>query len=175
MKFLTYPGKFRRFASEIATHTPLIKMSLLLVTLWLAFSTGMLLVERDAPGSHIVSLSYALYWGVTAFSTAGISSAPVTPTGQLLGGAWIVIGSMLFFGTLVSTVTAYFMRPMQRPAKRIINTIEYNLEQLDDLTLDELDLLKETVNALIEHVELIKQQHQQETSPETAGTQATPD
>ena len=48
------------------------------------------------------------------------------------------------------------MRPMLRPHKRIIDTIEYNLEQLGDLTLDELDLVKETVDMLIIHVERIK-------------------
>ena len=75
---------------------------------------------------------------------------------QLLGGLWIVLGSVLFFGTIVATVTTYFMRPMQRPHKKIIDTIEYNLEQLGDLSVDELDLLKETVDTLISHVERIK-------------------
>lgn len=48
---------------------------------------------------------------------------------------------------------------MQRikPHRKIIDTIEYNLEQLGDLTLDELDLLKETVDTLIIHVERIKE------------------
>ncbi len=56
----------------------------------------------------------------------------------------------------MATITTYFMRPMQRPAKKIIDTIEYNLEQLNDLTIDELDLLKETVDTLIIHVECLK-------------------
>ena len=56
----------------------------------------------------------------------------------------------------MATITTYFMRPMQRPAKKIIDTIEYNLEQLNDLTIDELDLLKETVDTLIIHVERLK-------------------
>ncbi|MCW8831092.1 MAG: two pore domain potassium channel family protein, partial [Gammaproteobacteria bacterium] len=75
---------------------------------------------------------------------------------KLVGGVWIVLGSMLFFGTIVATVTTYFMRPMQRPHKKIIDTVEYNLEQLDDLSVDELDLLKETVDTLIVHVEQLK-------------------
>jgi voltage-gated potassium channel len=45
---------------------------------------------------------------------------------------------------------------MQRPGKRIIDTIEYNLEQLSELTIEELDLLKETVDTLIIHVEKLK-------------------
>jgi voltage-gated potassium channel len=98
-----------------------------------------------------------LYWGVAAFSTAGIADTPISGTAQLVGGLWIVLGSVLFFGTIVATVTSYFMRPMQRPHKKIIETIEYNLEQLDALTLDELDLLKETVDTPIVHVERLKE------------------
>ena len=99
----------------------------------------------------------ALYWGVAAFSTAGIADAPVSATAQLIGGLWIVVGSVIFFGGIVATITTYFMRPMQRPHKRIIDTIEYNLEQLNELTLEELDLLKDTVDTLIVHVEQLKQ------------------
>jgi voltage-gated potassium channel len=63
---------------------------------------------------------------------------------------------MLFFGAIVATITAYFMRPLQRPSRQIIDTIEYNLEQLDDLSMEELELLKETTDSLIEHVEHLK-------------------
>lgn len=45
-----------------------------------------------------------------------------------------------------------FSVPFSALEKRIIDTIEYNLEQLNDLTIDELDLLKETVDILIIHV-----------------------
>jgi len=48
------------------------------------------------------------------------------------------------------------MRPMQRPARRIIDTIEYNLKQLDEFSIEELDLLREIVDALIAHVERLK-------------------
>jgi len=59
------------------------------------------------------------------------------------------------------------MRPMQRPSKRIIDTIEYNLEQLNDLTIDELDLLKETVDTLIIHVENLKKKQEKKRKKET--------
>jgi voltage-gated potassium channel len=35
--------------------------------------------------------------------------------------------------------------------------IEFNLGQLDELTVEELDLLRETVDTLIEHVEHLKE------------------
>jgi voltage-gated potassium channel len=149
-------ARFKRFIKDISAHTPFTKMVLLLIVLWLIFSAGVYLAERSIEGASIKSYGEALYWGVAAFSTAGIADTPISSTARLVGGLWIVLGSVLFFGTIVATVTSYFMRPMQRPHKKIIDTIEYNLEQLNDLTLDELDLLKETVDTLIVHVERLK-------------------
>lgn len=148
--------RLKRFVKDVSTYTPFTKLVLLLVLLWLVFAAGMYLAERGVAGSSIDSYGKALYWGVAAFSTAGIAGAPVSTMAMLIGGVWIVIGSVLFFGAIVATVTTYFMRPMQRPHKKIIDTIEYNLEQLEDLTIDELDLLKETVDTLIVHVEHLK-------------------
>lgn len=158
--------RLKRFISDIYTHTPLTKMVLLLISLWLVFSFGLYLLERGIAGSSLQSYSDALYWGVAAFSTAGIADTPISGLARLIGGVWIVIGSLLFFGTIVATVTTYFMRPMQRPHKKIIDTIEYNLEQLDALSLDELDLLKETVDGLITHVEQLKAKHLSAHPPE---------
>lgn len=156
MKSKKTKTRFQRFFKDISVHTPFTTMLLLLILLWLIFSAGMFFSELNVKGSSIDSYGDALYWGVAAFSTAGIADSPISDVARLVGGLWIVIGSTLFFGTIVATVTGYFMRPMQRPHKRIIDTIEYNLEQLGDLNLDELDLLKETVDTLIEHVEQIK-------------------
>ena len=48
------------------------------------------------------------------------------------------------------------MRPLQRPSKPIIDTIEYNLELRDDLRMEELELLKETTDSLIDHTERLR-------------------
>ncbi|NQV54743.1 MAG: two pore domain potassium channel family protein [Rhodospirillales bacterium] len=149
--------RFARFAKDVATHTPILKMIFLLVVLWLLFSAGLYVAERDMEGTSITSYGAALYWGIAAFSTAGIADAPLSGVSQIIGGIWIVLGSVLFFGTIVATITAYFMRPMQRPVRQIVQTIEYNLEQLDDLSIDELALLKETTDALIVHMERHKE------------------
>ena len=149
--------RIRRFVRDVSVHTPFFRMVLLLVVSWLVFSLAIYLAERSAEASTIDSPGMALFWGIAAFSTAGIASAPVTGLAQLIGGIWIIFGSVLFFGTIVATVTGYFMRPLLRPHRKIIETIEYNLEQLDDLTVEELDLLKETVDTLIVHVERLKQ------------------
>jgi len=147
----------QRFVRDISNHTPFSKMVVLLVVLWLIFSAALYFSERGLEASSIDTYGKALYWGIAAFSTAGIADAPVSAMARLVGGMWIVIGSVLFFGTIVATATTYFMRPLQRPHKQIIDTIEYNLEQLDSLSLAELDLLKDTVDTLIVHVENLKQ------------------
>jgi voltage-gated potassium channel len=128
----------------------------LLAVLWLLFSTAIYWSERAAGSPTITTLGDALYWGVAAFSTAGIADTPSSGLSKLIGAIWIVTGSVLFFGIIVATVTAYFLRPLQRPENQIVDLIEYDLEQLEELSVDELDLLKDTVDTLIEHVERIK-------------------
>lgn len=150
--------RLRRFVRDVVAHTPIIKLLALLVVLWLCFSGGMYWAESSSSSTALTSYGSALYWGVAAFSTAGIADTPVTGAAQLIGGIWIVVGSALFFGTVVATITGYFLRPLQRPARQIIDTIEYNLEQLEDLSIEELDLLKETIDTLIEHMERLKSQ-----------------
>jgi voltage-gated potassium channel len=152
----TLARRYEKFFSDVLIHTPFVKSIFLLLALWLLFSAALFVSETGSEASSITTYGNALYWGIAAFSTAGIADRPVTGAGEFIGGVWIVIGSMLFFGAIVSTITAYFMRPLQRPAKQIIDTIEYNLEQLDDLSIEELELLKETTDALIEHMERMK-------------------
>jgi len=149
-------NRSKKFIWDVTTHTPLIKMTFLLLSLWMLFAAALYFAERGAEGTTITSYGRALYWGVAAFSTAGIADMPVTGLSEVIGGLWIILGSMLFFGAIVATVTAYFMRPLQRPSKQIIDTIEYNLEQLDDLSVEELEVLKETTDTLIEHMERVK-------------------
>lgn len=146
----------KKFIRDVVIHTPVIKMTILLVALWMLFSAGLYFGEQGAMDTSITSYGRALYWGIAALSTAGIADMPVNSISEVIGAIWIIVGSLLFFGAIVATVTAYFMRPLQRPSKQIIDTIEYNLEQLDDLTIEELELLKETTDALIEHVEHLK-------------------
>jgi voltage-gated potassium channel len=146
----------KTFIRDVVIHTPVINMTFLLVMLWMLFAAGIYFGEQGAEGTSITSYGKALYWGIAAFSTAGIADMPKSGIAEIIGAIWIILGSLLFFGAIVATVTAYFMRPLQRPSKQIVDTIEYNLEQLDDLSIEELELLKETTDSLIEHVEHLK-------------------
>lgn len=153
---MVWSSRFREFRDEVVRRTPFLKMILLLVLLWIGFSAALFLSETRAGSGTIESFGDALYWGIAAFSTAGIADTPVNDLSKLIGGVWIIVGSVMFFGIIVASVTAYFMRPLQRPANQLVDLIEYNLEQLEELSVEELDLLKETVDALIENMEMIK-------------------
>ncbi|MEE4163636.1 MAG: potassium channel family protein [Woeseiaceae bacterium] len=168
---LSPTNRVRRFLRDVVAETPFVKMLILLLGLWVGFSATMYMLEHDAPGAPISTFVDALYWGIAAFSTAGIADTPVTTAGKIVGGTWIVIGSVIFFGTVVATVTSYFMRPLQRPVRKIVDTITFNLEQLDELTVDEMEVLKETTDTLIEHMEGLKKQ--QRSSGEESRTSSS--
>jgi len=147
--------RFVRFLRDIIAQTPLLKMIYLLGILWLLFSAGVYFAERGVDGTAITSYGRALYWGIAAFSTAGIADTPLSGSAQVVGGIWIVVGSIIFFGTIVAVITTYFLRPLKHPVRQIVDTIQYNLEQLEDLSPEEIDLLKSTTNALYDYVEHI--------------------
>ncbi|MEJ2140304.1 MAG: two pore domain potassium channel family protein [Gammaproteobacteria bacterium] len=142
----------RKFFRDMIIYTPVVRMTGVLIGLWILFSAGLYFSERGADGTSITSFGRALYWGIAAFSTAGIADMPVNGLSEAIGGLWIIVGSILFFGAIVATVTTYFMRPLQRPSKQIIDIIEFNLERLEDLTVEELEVLKQTTDALIDHM-----------------------
>lgn len=148
--------RLQRFSREIAEQTPFIGLVGLLLAAWAVFAAALYFAERHEPGTSISHYGDALYWCVAAFTTAGIADRPLTVLGRLFGATWMVTGSILFFGAIVATITAYFMRPLQRPASKIVDTIEYNLERLDDLSVEELELLKQTTDGLILHMEKLR-------------------
>lgn len=162
MKLRYGPSRVRRFSHEVAVQTPFLGLVALLLLAWAIFAGGLYWAESGVMGSSIVHYGDALYWCVAAFTTAGIADRPLTGLGRALGAAWMIVGSMLFFGTIVSTITAYFFRPLQRPVSKVIDTIEYNLERMDDLSVDELELLKRTTDGLILHMEKLRKASERE-------------
>lgn len=158
-----------RYVKSTLQETYLPYFTLALVVSWFAFSTALYFAEQRAEHPMIQTFGEALYWGIAAFSTAGIADTPASPLSQLIGGVWIVVGSVIFFGIIVASVTGYFMRPVKHPLRRLINLIEYNLEHIQDLTVEELDLLKETTDALIQHVEKTKEEYAGRSGPSAHG------
>jgi len=139
-----------RILREILTRTPFAPMFLTLVVLWLLFSFGMYLIERNASGAEMTSYGEALWWALAAVETMGTPYEPATDGGHILGGIWAVLGVMVFWGTIIASVTVYFTNRRKPHSARIIETIHYDLDELEKLTLDELSTLKYTTNRIID-------------------------
>ena len=65
--------RIKRFIEDVYIHTPLTRMVILLVLLWLLFSAGVYFLENGIADTSILTYGDALYWGIAAFSTAGIA------------------------------------------------------------------------------------------------------
>ena len=142
------PGVFR-FIKRMTTETPLIPLTLALIGLWLIFSLGVYLAERDV-NEQINSYGYALWWSFTAMQTQGANApGPITAVGMLIGSIWSILSTIAFFGVIIGTLYAYFMLPRRRPSREIIGALQYNLEQLENLSVDELELLRDTTERIV--------------------------
>ena len=142
------PGVFR-FIKRMTTETPLIPLTLALIGLWLLFSLGVYLAERDV-NEQINSYGYALWWSFTAMQTQGANApGPITAVGMLIGSIWSILSTIAFFGVIIGTLYAYFMLPRRRPSREIIGALQYNLEQLENLSVDELELLRDTTERIV--------------------------
>jgi voltage-gated potassium channel len=70
----------------------------------------------------------------------------------------MALGSLLFFGAIVASITTYFQLPHRRPSKEIVATVQYNLERIDDLSVEELETLRGITDRLIEvRIEQLKE------------------
>lgn len=78
------------------------------------------------------------------------SPGPITNAGMIIGGFWSIFSTIAFFGVIVGTLYSYFMLPRRRPSRELIGAIQYNLEELEHLSIDELESLKETTTRLID-------------------------
>ena len=146
-----------RFLLDIVHETPLIPLLIILVVLWMGFSLGVYLVERLV-NEQFHSYGYTLWWTFTAMQTQGDNRpGPITPLGMLIGGVWSIIGTVIFFGVIIATIYSYYMIPKRRHSKVIIDALQYNLNEIEYLSIDELVALRDTVtnivNAQISHIE----------------------
>lgn len=72
-------------------------------------AAGMLLIERDAPGSPIRSYPDALWWSASLMTTIGSDLQPVTGTGRVLAVALMTF-AMVVFGYLIGHAAAFLQQ-----------------------------------------------------------------
>ena len=138
-----------RFLRDVATKTPLIPLLLALVVFWLLASWGIYLVEHKING-QITSYSYALWWSFTAMQTQGANApGPITAAGMTIGAVWSIFSTIAFFGVIIGTLYSYFILPRRNPSRELVSAIQYNLDEMEYLSIDELVILKETISKLV--------------------------
>jgi len=138
-----------RFVGDVATKTPLIPLLLALTVLWLLASWGIYLAEHNV-NEQISSYTYSLWWSFTAMQTQGANApGPITTAGMIIGAFWSIFSTIAFFGVIIGTLYSYFILPRRRPSRELIGAIQYNLEELENLSIDELEALKETTVRLV--------------------------
>jgi len=143
------PAVFR-FLRDIATKTPLIPLILTLAGLWLLVSWGIYLAERGV-NEQITSYGYALWWSFTAMQTQGANApGPITTPGIIIGSIWSIFSTIAFFGVIIGSLYSYFMLPRRRPSREIISAIQYNLGELESLSADELEALRDTTVRIVD-------------------------
>ncbi len=143
------PAVFR-FLRDIAMKTPLIPLILALIGLWLLFSLAIYLAEHEV-NEQISSYGYALWWSFTAMQKQGANAPwPITTLGIIIGSVWSIFSTIAFFGVIIGSLYAYFMLPRRRPSREIISAIQYNLEELESLSADELETLRDTTVRIVD-------------------------
>ena len=147
-----------RFFRFIFTQTPFLSMMTLLAILWPIFALFLYFAEHNV-NPDLNNYGNAIWWGLVAMTSMGTTSPPLTGIGQLVGGVWAVIGCIIFYGMIIASVTAYFAKRKEGAVKQIVSTLEYNLEHMDKLSIEELKLLKETADGVIDaQIEMSKYQ-----------------
>ncbi len=142
------PGIFR-FLRQIVTETPLVPLILALIGFWFLFAWGVYLAERGV-NEQINSYGYALWWTFAAMHTQGANSpGPITALGMIIGGVWSIFSTIALFGVIIGSLYAYYMLPRRRPSREIVNALQYNLEQLENLSVDELEVLRDTTVRIV--------------------------
>ena len=78
------------------------------------------------------------------------SPGPITTPGIVIGSIWSIFSTVAFFGVIIGSFYAYYMLPRRRPAQEVISTVQYNLGELENLSLDELEALRDTTIRVID-------------------------
>ncbi len=143
------PGVIR-FVGDIMHETPFVPLFFVVIVILLISSLGIFLAEQPV-NSQFDTFWNTLWWSFTAMQTQGANSpGPITPIGMTIGAIWSMIGTVVFFGVIIATFYAYYVDPKRRPSKAIIDALQYNLEELDELSVDELGTLRDTVTNIVD-------------------------
>ena len=138
------------FLTELGTKTPVLWMIAILAILVVLAPIPVFLFERQAEGARMTSYWVGLWWAVSAFTTVGHSNIEaVTVGGRIVGSIYTIASVGLFFGSVIAAFSSYFILTWRRPKRQLVDTINYYLQRVDDLSAEELDDLNEMTRGLL--------------------------
>ncbi|MCH8161429.1 MAG: two pore domain potassium channel family protein [Chloroflexi bacterium] len=156
---------FRLFR-DIATQTPILWFLFALLVLVIIGPVPVWLFERTAADPDMTSYWVGLWWAVSAFSTVGHSGVSVeTAGGRIFGSIYTVLSVSLFFGSVIAAFSSYFILTWRTPKRQLVDTINYYLQRVEELSVEELEDLEDMTRGL-----LLTARERVESRSETAKT-----
>ena len=138
------------FFVDLGTQTPVVGMIVALAILVVLGPIPVYLFERGVEDPQMTSYWVALWWAVSAFSTVGHSDVEVLSVGgRIVGSIYTVASVGLFFGSVIAAFSSYFLLTWRRPKRQLVDTINYYLQRIEDLTVEELEDLDEMTRGLL--------------------------
>lgn len=135
---------------DISTQTPVLWFIGALVVLVIVGPIPVWLFEMTADDPDMTNYWVGLWWAVSAFSTAGHSGVSVeTAGGQIVGSIYTVLSVGLFFGSVLAAFSSYFILTWRKPKRQLVDTINYYLQRIDELSVDEIEDLEDMTKGLL--------------------------
>ena len=139
-----------QFLVDIGTQTPVLWFIGVLSVLVVLAPIPVWLFERTAENPDMSSYWVGLWWAVSAFSTVGHSAVTVeTVGGRIFGSIYTVVSVALFFGSVIAAFSSYFILTWRKPKRQLVDTINYYLQRVDELSVEELDDLQDMTRGLL--------------------------
>ena len=139
-----------RLFRDIATQTPILWFFAGLAVLVILGPIPVWLFERTATDADMDSYWVGLWWAVSAFSTVGHSGVSVDTTGgRIFGSIFTVLSVGLFFGSVIAAFSSYFLLTWRTPKRQLVDTINYYLQRVEELSVEELEDLEDMTRGLL--------------------------
>ena len=138
------------FFVDLGTQTPVLGMIAALAILVILVPIPVFLLERGAEDAQLTSYWVGLWWATSAFTTVGHSNVDVvTVGGRIVGSLYTMVSVGLFFGSVLAAFSSYFLLTWRRPKRQLVDTINYYLQRIDELSVEGLEDLDEMTRGLL--------------------------
>jgi voltage-gated potassium channel len=166
------------FFADLLTQTPVLPIVGVLGLLVVLAPLPIYLFEQAATDPQMTSYWVGLWWAVSAMTTVGHSNVELlTVGGRIVGSIYTVLSVGLFFGSVIAAFSSYFLLTWRRPKRQLVDTVNYYLQRIDELTVEELEDLDDITQGLLhmakERAELEKR-HSPSGSDEASSSERPP-